>query len=139
MQTLRAKEDELHIICKILEDMVKNGSIVLLKGDIGSGKTTLVRYFVDSKDVHSPTFNLALAYTHSKYGYVYHYDMYAKSLREMLELGFLDMLERDGLHFVEWGNRELQSLLENNGFAVINISIAQDSESAYRIYKVGDE
>ncbi|WP_334092713.1 tRNA (adenosine(37)-N6)-threonylcarbamoyltransferase complex ATPase subunit type 1 TsaE, partial [Helicobacter typhlonius] len=42
------QENELNTLCELLKKTLHIGSIVLLQGDIGSGKTTLVRSFIES-------------------------------------------------------------------------------------------
>lgn len=141
MSKYELRENELFSLCNRLQAILHNRHIVLLMGDIGSGKTTLVRAFMESQGVQSPvpspTFNLALCYECPQYSKIYHYDMYAKSLQDMLELGLLDMLDNDGLHFIEWGDWQLQQLLAQNGFNVISIHITPQEQQ--RIYEVSDE
>ncbi len=142
MNEVTLAEDELHILCQELKNILQDRYVVLLQGDIGSGKTTLVRHFVESFDtttrVNSPTFSLSLAYDNPHYGVIYHYDMYRKSLREMLELGLLDMLMQEGLHFIEWGDENLGQILKQNGFQVIFIHLTP-TPSHHRIYEVSHE
>ncbi|TLD87650.1 MULTISPECIES: tRNA (adenosine(37)-N6)-threonylcarbamoyltransferase complex ATPase subunit type 1 TsaE [Helicobacter] len=132
------QENELNILCELLKKTLHIGSIVLLQGDIGSGKTTLVRSFIESfgtdSIVGSPTFSLVLSYENAQYGSIYHYDMYRKTLQDMLELGLLDMLMNEGVHFVEWGEENLHQLLAQNGFSVSRIAITSNENN--RIYEV---
>ena len=116
-------------LCHTLKNKICKGYIVLLRGDLGSGKTTLVRSFVASEnkqrkeEVTSPTFSLAQAYKSQDYGVIYHYDIYRKDIQDMLELGLLEMFEEEGLHFVEWGDEHLEKILRQNGFKVMSITI----------------
>ena len=143
MRELQLQEDELFSLCEILQENVAKSPIVLLRGELGSGKTTLVRSFVaycggDTSEVSSPTFSLSQGYECQKYGVIYHYDIYRKELSEMLELGLLECLELQGVHFVEWGGNDLQTLLRQNGFTPISIDIELGQNNRiYRIYKVG--
>ena len=84
-------------------------TLIYLYGDIGLGKTTLVRSFLKylsiSNSVTSPTFTLI-----NQYGGlsnpVYHYDMYRiKSPHELLEIGIDHYFNQKGLHFIEWPDR----------------------------------
>lgn len=139
MRELQLKENELCILCGILEKNIAQSPIVLLRGDLGSGKTTLVRSFVafcggDTSEVTSPTFSLSQSYVCQKYGVIYHYDIYRKDLAQMLELGLLECLESQGVHFVEWGKEDLEKLLQQNGFTPISIDIELGQNN--RIYKV---
>ncbi len=129
-------------LCHTLKNKICKGYIVLLRGDLGSGKTTLVRSFVASEnkkckeEVTSPTFSLAQAYKSQDYGVIYHYDIYRKDIQDMLELGLLEMFEEEGLHFVEWGDEHLEKILRQNGFKVMSITINTNATLDNRIYKV---
>ncbi len=97
--------------------------VVLLKGDLAAGKTTLVKAFAKklgiTKDVTSPTFSLQHIYSDG----VYHYDLYNKGVEHFISLGMLEELEKEGLHFVEWGDRYLENLLLDAGLDVATIDI----------------
>jgi len=99
--------------------------VVLLRGDLGSGKTTLVQRYVSylgiNDAVNSPTFSLQSVYG----GRVFHYDVYNKSIEEFLALGLLEEFEKSGVHFVEWGDEKLESLLKKFGFDVVVIKIKE--------------
>lgn len=144
MRELQLQENELFSLCEMLQESVAKSPIVLLRGELGSGKTTLVRSFVaycggDTSEVTSPTFSLSQGYECQKYGVIYHYDIYRKELSQMLELGLLECLETQGVHFVEWGERDLEELLKHNGFTPISIDIElgqKNKNCENRIYKV---
>ena len=97
--------------------------VVLLKGDLAAGKTTLVKAFAKklgiTKDVTSPTFSLQHIYSDG----VYHYDLYNKGVDHFISLGMLEELEKEGLHFVEWGDKYLENLLLDAGLDVATIDI----------------
>ena len=63
---------------------------------------------------------------------IFHYDLYNASLEHALDLGLLDLLETDGIHFVEWGDSQLFSILKNAFENIYIISISK-AKSA-RIY-----
>ena len=119
-----------------LEDVIKcikssNKKIVLLSGTLGAGKTFLVKEFAKSlgiKNVTSPTFSIQNIYDNV----VFHYDLYNKGANEFLALGMIEELEKDGFHFIEWGE-ELKQILDEFGFdyLVVNIKI----ENNKRIYE----
>ena len=94
--------------------------IVLLKGTLGSGKTTLVKEFVKScgidETVTSPTFAIQ-----NRYENIYHYDIYQKK-EEFISLGMLEELEKKGFHFIEWGE-EIEDILKSFGFDYLKINI----------------
>lgn len=108
--------------------------VVILRGDLASGKTTLVKNIVSSfginDNVTSPTFSLQSIYGEN----IFHYDVYNKTLEEFIALGMLEEFEKDGIHFVEWGDEKLQAILEDYGFEVMVINILKkDDKRQYTI------
>jgi tRNA threonylcarbamoyladenosine biosynthesis protein TsaE len=85
---------------------VQPGSVILLSGDVGAGKTTFVRGFVSAWDIDSmvtsPTFTLMNEYKNDKIR-ICHFDFYRlNSLEEILELGIEDYLSACDYSFIEW-------------------------------------
>jgi tRNA threonylcarbamoyladenosine biosynthesis protein TsaE len=80
--------------------------------------------------VTSPTFSLQ----HSYDDRVFHYDIYNKGLEHFLSLGLLDELEREGYHFVEWGDEKLKALLEKCGIDALHVKI--NINENYREYEI---
>jgi len=122
------------IIDKLKKIVAGKDIIVLLQGDLASGKTTLVKAYVESlgiKDsVTSPTFSLQ-----SRYGdKIYHYDVYNITLDEFVSMGLLEELEKKGIHFVEWGGEDFEKLLNDVGMDNIKVKIAiKDDKREYEI------
>ena len=81
--------------------------------------------------VASPTYLTALCYGEN----VYHYDIYKKNLQEVLSLGLLEEFERDGWHFIEWGDEKLAKILREIGlpFWQILITITKTKKRKYTI------
>jgi tRNA threonylcarbamoyladenosine biosynthesis protein TsaE len=125
------------IVHKLDEVIHSRDCVVLLQGDLASGKTTLVKHFVKFKNIDtavtSPTFSLQAIYD-SK---IFHYDVYNKSLGEFLSLGMFEEFEKKGIHFVEWGEENLQKLLVDFGFLVFVLRIKKiDNKREYLIEQV---
>ncbi len=86
---------------------LRPGQTVALIGDLGSGKTTMTRAIARgmgiTAHVTSPTFGLIHEYP----GPIplYHFDPYRlQRPRDLVDLGFDEYLERDGVVIVEWAN-----------------------------------
>lgn len=82
------------------------GDVILLQGDLGSGKTTFARHLIQHvlltpEDVTSPTFTLVHTYTNAPFP-IWHFDLYRlKSAHEAYELGIEDALN-DAVSIIEW-------------------------------------
>ena len=85
------------------------GGILCLLGDLGSGKTTLVKGIakglkVDPNQVNSPTF--VLFNIHEAKIPLYHFDLYRlENVREILGLGYEEYFYGEGITVVEWAQR----------------------------------
>jgi tRNA threonylcarbamoyladenosine biosynthesis protein TsaE len=114
--------------------------VVLLSGELGAGKTQLVRWFLEDlgvDDVQSPTFAIHQAYPSSA-GDVDHVDLYRlQSDSDLESSGFWDLFEGDrGLVFVEWADR-LPETVWPAGWKKIFVSLAKsDSGEESRVVRV---
>ncbi len=98
-----------------LADLLKPPQLLLLLGDLGTGKTTLVKGIAEALDaaeadeVTSPTFTLIHEYDGSRKGKpvkLYHLDVYRlESERQLETLGIEHLLTPDALVLVEWGDK----------------------------------
>lgn len=128
--------ENINEIVKQLNQLIDGKNIiVLLQGDLASGKTTLVQHYVKSlgieEQVQSPTFSVQSIYANN----IYHYDVYNKTLEEFIALGLLEEFEKDGIHFVEWGCENLKIILDEYGFEVLVMKINKLNEK--REYIIG--
>ena len=87
------------------------GSIVLLRGDLGAGKTTLVKGIAEgfkaaeAADVTSPTFTLVHEYRGSDVT-LYHIDLYrVDTQRELDTLALDDLIDPQHILLIEWGEK----------------------------------
>jgi len=94
-----------------LAPIVAPPKLVLLRGELGAGKTTLVKgiaeglHAASQDDVTSPTFTLVHQYRGPE-GNVYHIDLYrVDTLRQLETLGLDDLIAGDSLLLIEWGEK----------------------------------
>jgi tRNA threonylcarbamoyladenosine biosynthesis protein TsaE len=129
MKKFQLSLDRLDIIVKYILENITDG-VVILRGDLASGKTTLVKAVAKElnilDDVTSPTFSLQQCYDNK----IFHYDIYNHGLEHFISLGMLEELEKDGLHFIEWGDNKLVEILKSVGIDVITIDIKKISDNA---------
>lgn len=98
------KLNEINKACVYLKNKIKN-DVILISGDVGAGKTTLVKEYCKligvRENVNSPTYTLINQYKcNSKI--VVHIDLYrVNNLIEINELGLFDYLENN-LVIIEW-------------------------------------
>ena len=130
-------ENELNSLLEELNYIleIKGDCIVILRGDLASGKTTLVKSYVDfiglDDVVTSPTFSLQAIYSDK----IFHYDVYNKTLEAFISLGMLEEFEKSGVHFIEWGDEKLQQLLLDYGYEVILVEIEKkENKRLYKLY-----
>jgi len=131
--------DEINVVVEELKKLLENfnnEAIVILRGDLASGKTTFVKNFVKSSGIEdivtSPTFSLQSIYDNR----IFHYDVYNKTLEEFISLGLLEEFEKSGIHFVEWGDEKLEELLKSYGFDVLVLNIKKLEDK--RQYKIDE-
>jgi tRNA threonylcarbamoyladenosine biosynthesis protein TsaE len=114
-----------------LKSQMGNGrNIVLLKGDLGAGKTTFVKHFVDYLggeicDVDSPTFSIVNTYKLNS-DTIHHFDLYRlNSAEEIEDIGFMEYIDSSDLCFIEWPEKIAEFLPLDR---VIHIDIAVSLE-----------
>ena len=98
-----------------LARLLKPPQLLLLRGDLGTGKTTLVKGIAQALDaaepdeVTSPTFTLIHEYEGTREGEpvkLYHLDVYRiEGERQLETLGLDELLTPDALVLVEWGDK----------------------------------
>ena len=86
-----------------------NTNIVLISGEMGVGKTTLIKEIFLSlnviDNVSSPTFSIINEYRTNQNKVVYHMDLYRlKNISEIEDIGLLEYLESGNLCIIEWGD-----------------------------------
>jgi tRNA threonylcarbamoyladenosine biosynthesis protein TsaE len=101
-----------------LEKLISRTLHIWFSGDLGSGKTTFIRFFLESLGHHgkvkSPTYNLCEPYqilNHGQVILVHHFDLYRMNHpREWEEAGFKDILTSPGINLIEWPEKAEDTL-----------------------------
>jgi tRNA threonylcarbamoyladenosine biosynthesis protein TsaE len=128
--------DEAHVknlAKKVISDVGLDG-IILLRGNLASGKTAFVKAFASAlrikEEISSPTFSIL----HEYEGQLFHYDIYQCGVDGFLKSGLVEKLDCVGYHLIEWGESEFEALLRHFGITYSTIDIT--TESSKRRYKV---
>lgn len=102
---------QINQLKEVAEDVKKdiNTNIVLISGEMGVGKTTLIKEVfllmnvIDN--VSSPTFSIINEYRTNQNKVVYHMDLYRlKNISETEDIGLFEYLESGNLCIIEWGD-----------------------------------
>lgn len=101
---LKNIEDWQEVVDQILPQL--QHPILLLKGNLGAGKTTFSQFLLKSMgstdEVNSPTYSIVNEYTTPK-GKVFHFDLYRlKSIEEAYDIGIEEYLDNAALCIIEW-------------------------------------
>jgi tRNA threonylcarbamoyladenosine biosynthesis protein TsaE len=111
---------------RALASELKPPLLVLLRGDLGAGKTTLTKGLAEgfqaasADDVTSPTFTLVHEYRGPKVS-LYHIDLYrVDTERELETLGLDDLTGPNNILLIEWGEKFARFVRERNVEIVLN-------------------
>jgi tRNA threonylcarbamoyladenosine biosynthesis protein TsaE len=100
--------EETEAAGRALAECVSSGDVILLTGDLGAGKTVLVKGVAAglsvSEPVTSPTFNILVV--HQGTMPLHHFDLYRlEHSAELIDIDYHGTLESPGISLVEWGDR----------------------------------
>ena len=127
--------DETIAFGRTLAEILIPPKLVLLRGDLGAGKTTLVKGIAaafetaDEEDVTSPTFTLIHEYRGPRAN-LYHIDLYrVDTPRELDTLALDDLRSENSILLIEWGEKFPRLVRERD----VEISLEREGESRRRI------
>ena len=112
-------------------DSLEGRTIVALRGEMGAGKTTLIREICDrlgvADTVTSPTFAIINEYKDRGHRPVYHFDFYRiNRIEEAFDFGYEEYFYSGDLCLVEWPEK-IEQLLPDN---TMTVRITVDSDTA---------
>ena len=108
------------------------GLVIALSGDLGAGKTQLVRGFARglgvTARVHSPTFTLVNEYVGGRLR-LFHLDLYRLETPEQLRnAGIEEFLQPEGVALIEWAERIPERNWRTTKFRRVNIAATTETE-----------
>jgi tRNA threonylcarbamoyladenosine biosynthesis protein TsaE len=134
-ETTTHSADETIAFGRTLTELLSPPKLVLLRGDLGAGKTTLVKGIAagfgaaEEDDVTSPTFTLVHEYRGPRAN-LYHIDLYRLDTpRELETLGLDDLRSDNSILLIEWGEKFPRLQRERD----IEISLERNGENGRRI------
>lgn len=110
---ISGSEKATHDVGMTLAPLLADGDVILLSGDLGAGKTALVKGIAEglgvTEPITSPTFNILLV--HKGRVPLYHIDLYRlESASQLEDIDYFGILEADGVSVVEWGDRFAEAM-----------------------------
>src|ERR1700693_3238441 len=127
--------EETIALGRTLAEMLAPPKLVLLRGDLGAGKTTLVKGIAEAfqaasaEDVTSPTFTLVHEYRGPQAS-LFHIDLYRIDTPRQLEtLGLDDLIAENSVLLIEWGEKFLRFERERD----VEIALERVGENERRV------
>ena len=129
------KAQELNEIAKAIVEVFENEKKFVFFGEMGVGKTTLIKYICKVLNVQdvvtSPTFSVVNQYRNKDGNTLYHFDLYRiENQEELFDLGLEEYIYSDNYCFIEWPEKA-EGLLSDN---FVQVQMIKNKE--YRIIKV---
>ncbi len=111
-QWKKASQADLIYVVSELKEVLSLPSIIILTGEVGAGKTTLVQSFVDLPSATSPSYSVI-----NEFADILHADFYRlKDKEELLHLELPLYMEGKTVFFIEWGIDYLKDVKRELGF-----------------------
>ena len=131
-------EEETQLLGEAISQFLKRDSLLLLKGDLGTGKTTLTQAITKQIDssikVKSPTFVIAHEYRSDLL--IYHVDLYRiEDEIDFYDIGILELIREDTLCIIEWPDKFIDMLPQE--YIIIEISIIDDASREFKLLSTG--
>ena len=122
-----SENETIDLACK-LASKLKNGDLIVLSGNLGSGKTRftqgILKYFGLEDEISSPTFTIVNEYDTPKFK-IYHFDLYRlEDADEFYAIGGEEYLQT-GLCIFEWGEM-IENIIQDD---YIRITFSRDNDA----------
>lgn len=113
---------ELALVAQQIIEQSKERPVVVFRGELGAGKTTLIKNICNllhvKDEVNSPTFSIVNEYRTEADVSIYHFDFYRlKEEEEALDMGCEDYFYSGNLCLIEWPSK-IENLLPDNRIEV---------------------
>tara|TARA_B100000927_G_scaffold284900_1_gene274369 strand:- start:1029 stop:1451 length:423 start_codon:yes stop_codon:yes gene_type:complete len=130
---VKYNRNEIDKVSQLIVDKIKTIKTIILRGELGSGKTTLVKSVLKkmgvNESVTSPTFSIVNEYNFAG-SIVYHFDLYRiENIEELNVIGFEDYIYSQNTCFIEWP----EIVMENLNFKYLDLEIRYLSDDKREI------
>ena len=117
MKLLSKSEEETKGLGQKLGERLKRGDVVCLYGELGSGKTMMVKgiasaFGINERDITSASFTIIAEYDAGVP--FYHIDLYRVKAGKASELGLQEYLGGNGISVIEWADRAEEDIPDNS-------------------------
>lgn len=132
--------DETRALAGTVAGLVEPSDLILLSGELGTGKTAFVQGFGQALGVEgpitSPTFALAQRYEGKLV--VHHLDVYRlDQLHEVYDLGVAELLDEGGVVLIEWGDAVAPAL--PSGHLEVHLAYVDDPDHRELSFTLGGQ
>jgi tRNA threonylcarbamoyladenosine biosynthesis protein TsaE len=129
---------QLEQTARTLVDSIQQENIWCFEGEMGAGKTTLIKaickVFGVTDEITSPTFSLVNEYRTSDGNTIYHFDFYRiRSIEEVYDIGYEDYFDSGNICLIEWPSN-IRELLENETTARIHLTKEDESHRNIEVH-----
>lgn len=133
MKRIIASESELDEVVETVINASKSSNIIVFRGELGAGKTTLIKNICNFlsviDEVNSPTFSIVNEYETKSKDVLYHFDFYRiEEEEEALDMGIEDYFYSKNLCLIEWPSK-IERLLPENRIE-IEIKVLGEKENS---------
>ena len=130
-------------IARQLAEKLNPGDVVALHGELGTGKTFLVkaicRFFKMSQEATSPSFTIINEYFYQRGLYIYHFDFYRlENEAELQNLGLDEFFYADYICMIEWPEKIQNYMPESRWEVYLDFVDDEPEARKIRIEKKGD-
>ena len=134
-------EQDTISFAKIIASVLKKGDIIILTGNLGSGKTKftqgILSYFELETEISSPTFTIVNEYEIPN-NIIYHFDVYRlNSIDEFYAIGGDEYFD-NGICIVEWGEMILDALPPTYTQIEFEINLENPNKRLLKIKNIGN-
>ena len=133
--------DDTHGVAAAIAQLSRTSDIIVLAGEMGAGKTAFAQGFGEAlgvdEPITSPTFTLVHTYDTGRVT-LHHADLYRLDrLSEVSDLALHEMVDRDGVMLVEWGDVASELLGDHLEVFLRHDTDHADNERSIVIHRVG--